>query len=213
MRSLLRQLTVSVVLLGSVSGCSLMPPPDPRRSWVRPHFPGQQQGITLDEEQIPSYEEVRPSITPLLSEVSRPLTAAECACRAAAQSQTAAVLDREAAHLRREVYFHQRRGVSHLLPEILADQARQERNEAAKQALIAYYRLAEVQLQQELLLDSYQEQQRTQDTIDGLLTAGIPVETGPIGAAASALPVGPAGPAAELQPGSVHRPGQVADWR
>jgi hypothetical protein len=177
MRSLLRQLTVSVVLLGSVSGCSLMPPPDPAEIVGGNSFPAQQQGITLDEEQIPSYEEVRSSITPLLSEVSQPLTAAECACRAAAQSQTAAVLDREAAHLRRQVCVHHRRGVSHLLPEILADQARQERNDAAKQALIAYYRLAEVQMQQELLLDSYQEQRRTQDTIDGLLTAGIPVET------------------------------------
>ena len=176
MRSLLRQLTVSVVLLGSVPGCSLMPPPGPTEIVGQAAFPAQQQGVTVDEEQIPSYEEVRSSITPLLSEVSRPLTAAECACRAAAQSQTAAVLDREAAHLRREVNVHRRRGVSHLLPEILADQARQERNEAAKQALIAYYRLAEVQLQQELLLESYHEQQRTQDTVDGLLNAGVPIE-------------------------------------
>ncbi|MHB8974518.1 MAG: TolC family protein [Pirellulaceae bacterium] len=176
MRPLLRQLTVSVVLWGSVSGCSLMPPPNPAEIVGGNSLPALQQGITLDEDQIPSYEEVRSSITPLLSEISRPLTAAECACRAAAQSRTAAALDQEAAHLRREVCVHHRRGVSHLLPDILADQARQERNEAAKRALIAYYQLAEVQLQQELLLDSYQEQQRTQDTIDGLLTAGLPVE-------------------------------------
>jgi outer membrane protein TolC len=40
--------------------------------------------------------------------------------------------------------------------------------------LIAYYRLTDVQLQQELLAESYQELQRTQDALEGLLAAGLP---------------------------------------
>ncbi|MHB8863718.1 MAG: TolC family protein [Pirellulaceae bacterium] len=174
MRLMLQQLALCAMLVSSFSGCSLMPPPDPAQSVGGIALAAQQQDVTLDESQIPSYQDVRSSITPLLSDVSQPLTAAECACRAAAESRTAAALDREAAHLRREACAYHRRGVSHLLPGFMSDQARQQRNDAAEQALIAYYRLTDVQLQQELLAESYQELQRTQDALEGLLAAGLP---------------------------------------
>jgi hypothetical protein len=176
MRSLLSQLTLAVVILGSVPGCSLMPSDDAPVT-VEDVLPtAQPRGIALDEAQIPSYDAVRATVTPLLSDVKEPLTAAECACRAAAQSQIAEVLDREAAYLRKEVTIHRRRGASRLMPEVLADQARWERNDAAERALIAYYQLADVELQQGVLSESYEERQRTQETIDGLRGAGMAVD-------------------------------------
>jgi hypothetical protein len=173
MRSLLCQFTLVVAILGSLPGCLLMPSDDVPVA-VEDVLPSMQgRGVTLDETQIPSYDAVRATVTPLLSDVRDPLTASECACLAAAQSQTAAVLEREAAYLCREVSGHRRRAVSRLLPDIVADQARRERNDAAEQALIAYYRLAEIELQQGVLSESYQERQRTQETVDGLRGAGM----------------------------------------
>ena len=133
MRSLLSRLTVAVAMLAHVPGCSLLPW-DGAPVMVEDVLPSMRaQGIALDESQIPSYAAVRETVAPLLSDVQQPLTAAECACRAAAASQVAAVLQQEAAYLCSQTTAHHRRGVSQLLPDILADQARRERNNAAEQ--------------------------------------------------------------------------------
>lgn len=171
-----RDYAAILALLGSLTGCSVMPAPDPTdvigSSAARVASPG----VTLDEARIPTADAVRQQLVPLLSEVSEPLSPAECACLAAAQSSTASALEREAAHLRRQANLHGRHASSDLLPSILEDQARKQRNDAAEQALVAYFQLAEVQLQQELLVESFRTQQQTQETVDGLIRAGIPLD-------------------------------------
>lgn len=173
MRPHLSPLILAAVILSSMPGCQLMPSDDLPVTVDDVMSDRRARGVTLDESRIPSYEAVSATVVPLLSDVQRPLTAADCACRAAAASRTAAVLEREAAHLRCEASVHGRRGVSQLLPDILADQARRKRNNAAEQALVAYYRLAEVELQQRVWMESCEEQRRAQETLDGLLGAGL----------------------------------------
>jgi len=172
MRSLLSQLVTAVVILALVPGCSLTSP-DSRPVSVQDVLASREaRGVVLDASQIPSYDAVRSTVTPLLSDVAQPLTAAECACRAAAASRTAAVLETEAAHAC-QLLAHPHHGVSELLPAILRDQARRARNDAARDALVAYYQLAEVELQQEVVAESYEEHKSAQATIDGLHAAGL----------------------------------------
>lgn len=172
----LRVLAATLALLGSLTGCSVMPAPDPADVMGPSAMSVASSGVTLDESRIPSAEVVRQQLEPLLSDVGEPLAPAECACLAAAQSSTASALEREAAHLRRQANLHGRHLSSDLLPAILEDQARKQRNDAAEQALVAYFQLAEVQLQQELLVESYRSHQQTQETVDGLIRAGIPLD-------------------------------------
>jgi hypothetical protein len=172
----LRLFAVSIALLGSLNGCSVMPAPDPADVMGQPKAGVAVSGVTLDESTIPTAEAVRQQLDPLLSDVSEPLTPAECACLAASQCSTASALEREAAHMRRQASLHGRHASSNLLPPILEDQASKQRNDAAEQALVAYYQLAEVQLQQELLVESYRVHQQTEETVDGLIEAGIAID-------------------------------------
>jgi hypothetical protein len=173
MRSLTCQLTPICLILAILSGCSLSPWDD-APVMVQDVLPSAQTpGVVLDESQIPSYEAVRGTVTPFLSSQRQPLTAAECACRAAAASQLAAALEQEADYACGQTTAHHRRGVSQLLPDVLRDQAQRERNDAAEQALIAYYQLAEIELQQGVLSESYAQRQSTQETVDGLRDAGV----------------------------------------
>ena len=180
MRSTISQLFVAVALWSSLSGCSIMPTGDVPAAWEGDEEPARHTGIEYHPDQIPGYAEVWSAVAPLAPfQQGRPLTAAECACLAGARSQTAAVLDKEASYLRREVAVHGRRGVSRLLPEIVADRAREERNDAAEQALIAYYQLVEVNLQNEVLDESYVELQQVEDTVTGLRQAGFVIDFDP----------------------------------
>ncbi len=86
-------------------------------------------------------------------------------------------MDKEAASLRRELASHRRRSPSHLLPPILNDRAVKERNDAAQQALLGYYQLVEVHLQNAVLGESYAELNRVEQTVEGLRQAGVPMET------------------------------------
>ncbi len=143
-------------------------------------LPAAEQGVRLDVEQVPSYSEVETELSQFKLDVTtRPLTAAECACQAASRSELAGVLEKEAANTRREIGRNRRHGPSELLPGILMDRAEHERNEAAEQALVAYYQLAEVHLQNAVLAESYQELDSVQQMVQGLIEAGFPVETDP----------------------------------
>jgi hypothetical protein len=178
----LRVYAATLALLGILSGCSMMPAPNsadllgPSDVIGPSAAQGESSGVTLDESSIPTADAVRQQLVPLLSDISEPLTPAECACLAAAQSSTASALEREAAHLRRQAKLHGRHISSDLLPSILEDQARKQRNDAAEQALVAYFQLAEVQLQQELLIESFRTHQQTQETVEGLIQAGLPLD-------------------------------------
>ncbi len=138
------------------------------------YLPSEESGVQLDAAQIPSYQDAERQLEELkLTGSTTRLTAAECACRAAARSAVAAVLEKEAANARRELNRHWRRGPSELLPGILRDRAVQERNDAALQALVAYYQLAEIHLQNAVLAEGYSELDRVSQTVTGLQAAGF----------------------------------------
>lgn len=177
MRSRYSLLLITFLLAGSI-GCSVMEPVD------LPLPPGDEplstdaRGIALDAERIPSYLEVQDQLDEYrMVPDSKPLTAAECACLAASRSQLAAVLEKEASNSRRESNRHGRRRSSKLLPGILMDQAAEERNNAAEEALVSYYQLADVHLQNTVLAESYQELNSVRQTVRGLIDAGVPVDT------------------------------------
>ena len=123
------------------------------------------------------------------------------------------MLEQEAAYLRGQAAAHRRRGVSHLLPDILTDQARRERNDAAEQALIAYYQLAEVELQQGVVSECYEERQRTQETVDGLHGAGMAMDLDRSELQRQRLQLDEQSLQADARPGPFDRPGQIADRR
>jgi hypothetical protein len=173
MRSLLCRLTLGVALCSGVSGCSLLPAPQSSVLVGDPEPAAPPSGITLDEARIPTGDAARAWTTSWLPASGRPLTAAECASRGAEQSQLARVLDREAAHLRCGAGSHGRGCVSGLLPEILSQEARRQRNDAAQQALTAYYQLVEVHLQQEVLAESLREHESTRQSLESLHSAGL----------------------------------------
>ncbi len=174
MRSLISHFILTVTLLGSVIGCSMMQPRDLLISDESEYLPSAEHGVQLDAQQIPSYGDAQRELEGIkLTAATTTLTAAESACRAAAQSQMAAVLEKEAANVRRELNRHKRRGPSELLPGILMDRAAEERNHAAEQALVAYYQLAEIHLQNAVLAEGYAELDRVRQAVTGLLTAGF----------------------------------------
>jgi hypothetical protein len=170
---------VIAALLGSSCGCSIVSPADV--PWVpEASYPDADdvRGIRLDEQQVPGYQDVKDQLSQFkLDEESKPLTAAECACLAAAHSEMALLLEKEAANTRRELHRHRRRGPSELLPGILRDQAAEERNNSAEQALVAYYQLADVHLQNTILVESRQELRSMRETVAVLRDAGVPIDT------------------------------------
>ena len=178
MRSGISHLLLATILWGGLSGCSLLEPvvlPVPMDDGTLPTLAG---GVELDAQRIPSYRDVQQELADYqLSATTQPLTAAECACLAASRCQLAAVMEKEAANTRRELGRHRRRGPSELLPGILLDRAAEERNNAAQQALVAYYQLADIHLQSVVLAESYQELDSVQQTVRGLIDAGIPLDT------------------------------------
>ncbi len=178
MRPFIHHLLLTAALLGSLPGCYTIPGNELPVGPDIDQLPAGLPGIQLDPQQVPGYQEVRSELDRFeLSAATRPMTDAQCACLAASRCRLAQVLDAEAANARRQMTRHGRHTPSHLLPPILEDRAAYERNMAAKQALLAYYQLAEVHLQNSVLQESYAELTRVEQTIDGLLEAGVPVDT------------------------------------
>jgi hypothetical protein len=169
---------VLAALLGShLCGCSLVRPAD-----VLPVRPGEslstdEPSMRVDRESIPSYAAVASAdLFGPRPETVKPLTASQCASLAAAHAPRAAVLESETSGLRQEAVARRCRGTSRLLPEIVADRIAQERNDAAEQALIAYFQLTRVDLQTEVLHKSYAELQRVEESVGKLRETGIPVD-------------------------------------
>ncbi len=178
MRSFIVHLFLTAALLSLLPGCSVLPAGDAAAAAGVDQLPTGLHGVQLDAEQVPRYEDVESQLAQFnLAAATRSLTDAECACLAASRCGIAKVLDKEAASLQRELHRHRRRTPSNLLPPILQDRAAQERNDAAEQALLAYYQLAEIHLQNSVLSESYSELDRVRRTVDGLLGAGVPMET------------------------------------
>ena len=138
-------------------------------------------GVKLDYRKVPAYEEIQSIAT--VAPTSEPpvaMTAFVCGCLAASKSKIAAALEREAASLRQEnAKKHHKKGGSRLTPQLLEEQALEERNDAAERALEAYYQLAEIQLQQVVLTKNMQELEDTKATVQGLRNADIEVALDP----------------------------------
>jgi hypothetical protein len=177
MRSFLSNLFLAGTLLGVLAGCSVMHPGVTPVDVVGDDGMAGPPSVRIDESQIPSFSDVQSTVLlPHPMHSSRPLGPAECACLAASHSKVADVLEKEAANSQSEVSQHRRQGPSRLLPGILSDQAGKQRNDAAEQALLAYYQLAEVHLQNAVLSESYAELKSVEQTVIGLLQAGVDVD-------------------------------------
>lgn len=180
MRSCCSHLIVTAALLGPLCGCGVLAPaPWPLVAKVDvDRLPTGQHGVELSEDRVPSGEAVQSALDAFpIAQTARRLTAAECACRAAWSCQMAKVMEQEAAQARRDLHASRRGGGSDLLPGILREQAVEERNRAAEQALLAYYQLAEIHLQNAVLAESCLELERVRGTIQGLRHAGAPLDT------------------------------------
>ena len=164
-------------LLWLLGGCALPEPTDiPFPADIVAPVP-EAETIRLDLHEVPGYGDIEMDFTQFLSDTTpTSLSATRCACLAASRSQLAAVLEKEAMRARRDSCRRSHRGGSAVLPDILMNRAAQARIEAAEEALIAFYQLADVQLQKGVLAASREELDRVEQAVSTLIAAGFPVD-------------------------------------
>ncbi len=177
MRSFIPTILLTAALLEFVPGCNSLPETTRIVAPDIGQHPIDVRGVQLDPHQVPRYGDVQQELDRFkMVSAARPLSDAECACLAASRSRLAHVLEKEAAHLQSQGRTHHAPCPTSLLPQILRDRAAKERNDAARQALLAYYQLVEVHLQNSLLDESAAEFQRTRQVVDRLSQAGVALQ-------------------------------------